>query len=109
MLELAVLSELMLQPLPCVPIVADELDWCLPVGRRRRNTDAVFQQQLHDFRMTQTFAPTRTVNGSKTIWCHVVGIIASFEQNLSDLDVARFGCCVQWSAAVTCRTTMMRI
>ena len=28
---------------------------------------------------------------------------------LSDLDVARFGCCVQWSAAVTCRTTMMRI
>ena len=60
-------SELMLQPLPCVPIVADELDWCLPVGRCGRHTDAVFQQQLHDFRMAQAFAPTRTVKGSESI------------------------------------------
>ena len=51
-LELTMSSKLVLQPLPCGPIVADELYWFLAVSCRFLNTDPVFQEQLHNFCVT---------------------------------------------------------
>ena len=50
-LELTMSSKLVLQPLPCGSIVADELYWFLAVSCRFLNTDSMFQKQLHNFRV----------------------------------------------------------